>query len=596
MISLLAACLLIAFTFLVERESARDAGQFWKAWNGRLAILILAIFLILTLRFTIGGINSLLAVLTLLLLLKGSLRTQPWLESPAFLKSRASILLVGVVSAATVGVVWGSLDPVARGLDEAAYLLQARIFASGRWTAPARPLPEFFEQMQVFVTPVLAGKYPPGHSLALVPGIWLGMPALMPVVLNGIAGSLIFLLAGQVAGAWVGLVTWLLWISAPGTMGFRASYYSENTTIVLWLLALWALREWMSSGARRWLVLLVSSVGFGAITRPMTMFALSLPIVLLFVRQTTRTRRWRDLVLGGVLGASFLAIGLVWSVQTIGEWRTTPYRYYSQVYFPYQWTGFGERQEPPLRPMPPGVEAFDQEFRSIHAHHTVRGLPNILIERVEAILDAQWEHNRQVLQRAAALLGALALSGEGAFALVSAALVVFAHLFMAQQPLWTVYYMEIEPVLSLLTATGICGALASILLFMSAPVRRRWTEVAFLGLALILTAEFVLRTVEVRGERIKDAGSMTAFRQAVERLPELKVIVFVRYGPDHDPHRSLVTNEPDLQAAKAWLVHDLGDRNARLLALAPERKPYLYDEASGSFSALGSTRDEAFKR
>src|SRR5262245_29478298 len=79
-----------------------------------------------------------------------------------------------------VTAVWGSLAKLPVGDDEAAYLLQAKIFASGNITAAGRPLPEFFNQQHVFVDPVLAAKYPPGHSLLLVPGIWLALPGLVP--------------------------------------------------------------------------------------------------------------------------------------------------------------------------------------------------------------------------------------------------------------------------------------------------------------------------------------------------------------------------------------------------------------------------------
>src|SRR5262252_7196719 len=111
-----------------------------------------------------------------------------------FLRLRWAPCLFGIATAVEIAVVWGSLSAVPTVHDEAAYLLQARIFASGHWTAPAPPLPEFFEQYHVLVTPVLAGKYPPGHSLVLVPGIWLGAPGLMPIVLAGLAGGFVFLL------------------------------------------------------------------------------------------------------------------------------------------------------------------------------------------------------------------------------------------------------------------------------------------------------------------------------------------------------------------------------------------------------------------
>ena len=132
----------------------------------------------------------------------------------------------------------GTLHPIPVIADEAAYLLQAQIFAHGHWTAPSPPLPEFFEQFEVLVTPAVASKYFPGESLMLTPGIWLGLPALVPVLLTGLTGALIFALARRIAGTWVAVLTWLTWISAFATLYSRAVVYmSETTTAAAWVVA-----------------------------------------------------------------------------------------------------------------------------------------------------------------------------------------------------------------------------------------------------------------------------------------------------------------------------------------------------------------------
>lgn len=86
------------------------------------------------------------------------------------LASRWTVLAIGVVTALTFGYEWGSLRQLPLVHDEAAYVLQARLFAAGKWTDSA-PIPEFFEQPHVLVTPHLAEKYGPGNALLLVPGI-----------------------------------------------------------------------------------------------------------------------------------------------------------------------------------------------------------------------------------------------------------------------------------------------------------------------------------------------------------------------------------------------------------------------------------------
>ena len=115
------------------------------------------------------------ALLVLLLAaLLGRFITPPSLSGAAtrVLNARWFPVFIGLLTAVFMAWLWGGLDQVAVVHDEAAYLLQARIYAGGHWTAPGLPLPEFFEQYHVFVTPILTPKYPPGHALILVPGIW----------------------------------------------------------------------------------------------------------------------------------------------------------------------------------------------------------------------------------------------------------------------------------------------------------------------------------------------------------------------------------------------------------------------------------------
>ena len=123
-------------------------------------------------------------------------RREPNLTSVrALLDGAMAPWIAGLACALGVGYVWGSLDPVPIYHDEAAYLLQARLFAHGVVAGAPAPLREFFEQFHVFVSPVLAPKYPPGFALAMVPGIWLGAPALIPITLAGITGGLLFQLS-----------------------------------------------------------------------------------------------------------------------------------------------------------------------------------------------------------------------------------------------------------------------------------------------------------------------------------------------------------------------------------------------------------------
>ena len=139
-------------------------------------------------------VASLLTVLLAVLVLGGIIviarSSRNWTTYPSRV-GRSSVgpwspVVAGIVTFVIVRIVWGSFHEPGVVHDERAYLLQAEIFARGHWTAPSPPLAAFFEQMHVFIEPAVFAKYPPAHALTLVPGIWLGLPGLMPALMTGI--------------------------------------------------------------------------------------------------------------------------------------------------------------------------------------------------------------------------------------------------------------------------------------------------------------------------------------------------------------------------------------------------------------------------
>src|SRR5687768_15345286 len=184
-----------------------------------------------------------------------------------FAGTRYVPLVLATVNALLVWWMFGfELSPVPQIQDEAAYLLQAGVFARGRWTEMPRPLPEFFAQMHVFTTPVLASKYPPGTSLFLTPFVWIGFPALGPMVLAGVTGALVFLLAKRVGNAVIAALAWVIWTTAPWALRWQATFLSQTVTVTLWLAVLYFLLKYRDE-QRSWaLTALAATVGFCAIT------------------------------------------------------------------------------------------------------------------------------------------------------------------------------------------------------------------------------------------------------------------------------------------------------------------------------------------
>src|SRR6266550_4987452 len=120
---------------------------------------------------------------------RGRERATPDLIGSA-LASHWAPLFVGVAWAGVVWWTWGLLSPPAVFHDELSYLLQARLFAVGKWTAPSPPVPDMFAQPAVLVAPVMASKYPPGHSLLLAIGARFGAPAFIVLALGALRAAM----------------------------------------------------------------------------------------------------------------------------------------------------------------------------------------------------------------------------------------------------------------------------------------------------------------------------------------------------------------------------------------------------------------------
>jgi hypothetical protein len=492
-------------------------------------------------------------------------------------------LAVGALSAIFLAWVWGSLAEPAFIHDEAAYLLQGRILASGRWSGPPPPLPEFFEQYHVLVTPRLAPKYPPGHALLLVPGLWVGLPGLMPVLLHGLAGGLLYATARRLAGAWVAVLAWIFWLSAPMGNAWRCTYLSQSTSSAAWMLGAWLLLRWWETGRARDLAGIGVVAAWMGITRPLTAMAFAAPLAVLVLVRLRRKGGLRPILAAAGAASAVLALVPLWSAASTGDWRTLPYTHYSRVYFPYEKLGLGLDPTPPLRELPPEMAAFDAEYRQVHLQHTKAALPRALVERVvgagrELWGGSAWRPPLLVFF----ILGLVALDRRGWFAVAWTAAPFLAYLAYAHPPHWAVYYQEVHPVLAFVTALGLWRALAWLGAGSWRPGRDAASRLAPAAAALAVVA-LALALSDAKTLRLQvqlRVAYHKGFARTLAAIREPKAIVFVQYHAAHNPHRSLIENPPDHSRARIWVARDRGRDNLRLLARAPDRVPYLFEEAS----------------
>jgi hypothetical protein len=500
------------------------------------------------------------------------------------LATRWAVLAIGIITAITFAYEWGTLRAAPLVHDEAAYVLQARIFAAGKWTDSA-PVPDFFEQPHVLVEPRMAEKYGPGNAALLVPGIWLGLPGLMPVFSLALAGALIFALGRRIVNAWVGVLAWMVWLGlASPITTFRPSYFSEMLTQTLWLGGWWALLRWRDDRRVGYLLVIAACTGWMAITRPLTAVAFAIPLGAAVLWLTLRHRVWGQLAAAVAVGVCFLAVIPLWSAHSTGSWRTTPLMLYTSQYMPYDVPGFGIHDKPGTRAASPEIACFARVFGTGNRSHTLADVPSDLIGRARATLGAFFNDRRHGLIFFAAL-GVLASPLELGFMLATSVVLLLSYTTYAHSVGWTVYYLETQPVCALLVAAGVWVVVAAI----GKRWRRRGTTDAsnvsgarlasWCMLALVLLAIRPTRDAVEMVHHFKSIGDLPhkEFRQAVDSLPGSRNIVFVRYKAGEGCQQNLIQNDPPLASARSWIVSDRGADDARLLRAVPDRVPYLFD-------------------
>lgn len=493
----------------------------------------------------------------------------------AYVASRWFPFAAGLVTAFAVAWMWGGLDQPGAFHDERAYVVQARLLAIGSWTAPAPPLPVFWAMPHVFVEPAIFARYPPGFAPLLVPGLWLGLPGLVPVLLAGGAAVLLVLLLRRLAGPWTAAAAWLLWTSSARGIAWHASYFSETATVALYLGALLALHHWVEAPRPRLLLILVVCVGWLGITRPVTGIALALPIAAVLVWQVWRNRRlegWKSAVVVGLLICSVVPY---WGLRTTGSPLRLPYAEYSKEYFPGDMPGFARDTSPPRHRLPPDFLRLGQELDALYADHHPGRIPEYIAQRgaalgEQAVGTRVWAYAWVLAPIGFVLLG----TGIAAFAGASIAAMLLAYTLMPHPVHWTLYYLELFPL----------AAAAAVVALARFPRR-------LLPLAGVVLVAMVVGNLRGWPREKSTKASMSARQRAsqaiVRALPDPHAVIFVRRSEKRTPHFTLVDILGPPNSTPTWIVRDLGaTENAQLIQRAGGRRPYMLDEHTMQLSSL----------
>jgi hypothetical protein len=297
--------------------------------------------------------------------------------------------------------------------------------------------------------------------------------------------------------------------------------------------------------------------------------------------------RWRTTMIALGAGLVICAVVPVWNHAVLDSWTTLPYSEYSARTFPFDMPGTHTNWSPAPRELPPDIVALGLEQRQQYEHRELNALPKTFVARANAVAASAMPHKFGEL-RYLAPLGLIAAGGAGLVALASGVLLLLAHLTMPHPINWTIYYLDIFPIVTF----GVVIAMKKLLELVerSAPhapilMKHRHAMAIGTGCVLLVAGGTVWRPAGVDGNGWMHREIL--FRSGVCALPAGAKIVFVLPRTGSSPHHNLVDNDPVWQKSDTWIVRDWGAERAQtLLRAAPARAAYYYDEHSGWFTKM----------
>lgn len=236
-----------------------------------------------------------------------------------------------VLAFAAVGLVTGIAFGVLQDLpvtdDEYVYAFQSRALLTGHAALPAQTMPEFLENVFVITREGRwLGQYPPGHPIALMPAVAVGLPRLTPIVLTLVN----VLLTGAILRMFVGpgwaVLGVLLLAGSPLFVLTGATLLSHSTAYLGFSLGLLGALRQDSGKGMRWGVISGLGMGLLFLTRPWTGVTLSLLPLGILIVSATRSRRYTGIVAAAVPAALCLGVFLLYNLATTGDALLTGYQ------------------------------------------------------------------------------------------------------------------------------------------------------------------------------------------------------------------------------------------------------------------------------
>jgi Dolichyl-phosphate-mannose-protein mannosyltransferase len=265
--------------------------------------------------------------------------------------------------------------------DEFSYLIQMRMLATGHLWMPPLPLPDFFDSFYIFVTPVYASMYFPGAAIMYVPALLLHLPYyIAPLLASGICAALLYLIITEILDGSSALLAVLILLSMGMFRMMSIMAMSQTPTLLLGLTMTWSLLRWRREHRARWLLLLGTSAGWAAITRPADAlcFAIVVASVLAMDLRHSPMRAWLKTAVCILIAAiPFLTLQLIVNRNITGDFLTSPFTRYTDLNYPGA-IGFHQGDAPLHVSNVPEKQLFYEQFvKGVVEQHQLKNLISI---------------------------------------------------------------------------------------------------------------------------------------------------------------------------------------------------------------------------
>ena len=223
------------------------------------------------------------------------------------------IFIFSIVFLLTFYYTYFHLDHVPRVVDEAGYLFQAKIFASGQLSVPMPEFREFldFPGIALFkdVDKVYHRPGFPGHPLLLVPGTLIRATWLTPPLLLAFAFVFMFLTGRYLFSGLTAWLTVILGMTSPWIIVLGASFMPHTPALCFGAMFIYFYVRFLKERTYSMAALAGFAMGMEVLIRPFTAFCLAIAMTGASInRIVLKPRTWLKFVVFLLVIAAFMGL------------------------------------------------------------------------------------------------------------------------------------------------------------------------------------------------------------------------------------------------------------------------------------------------